>query len=110
MALPKDMRLKGHRTFNYIHKNSEKYYGQLMTFKVARPDPEILLSHKLKNTSKTYCVQNRFFCHIFRFFDLPDVNSGPFGVPKRVPGDDFWVIFEGKTWLRFRNTFFDDFF
>ena len=52
MALPKDMRLKGHRTFNYIHKNSEKYYGQLMTFKVARPDPEILLSHKLKNTSK----------------------------------------------------------
>jgi len=25
MALPKDMRLKGHRTFNYIHKNSKKY-------------------------------------------------------------------------------------
>ena len=52
MALPQDMRLKGHRTFNYIHNNSEKYYGQLMTFKVAKPDPEILLSHKLKNTSK----------------------------------------------------------
>ena len=52
MALPKNMRLKGHRTFNYIHKNSKKYYGQLMTFKVAKPNPEILLSHKLKNTSK----------------------------------------------------------
>ena len=47
MALPKDMRLKGHRTFNYIHKNSTKYYGKLMTLKVARSNPEILLSHKL---------------------------------------------------------------
>ena len=51
MALPKDMRLKGHRTFNYIHKNSKTYYGNLMTFKVARSNPEILLTHKLKNTS-----------------------------------------------------------
>ena len=51
MALPKDMRLKGHRTFNYIHKNSTTYYGKLMTFKVARSNPEILLSHKLTNTS-----------------------------------------------------------
>ena len=64
---------------------------------------------ELKKPSQTYCVQNRLFYHIFRFFDLPDVNSGPFWVLKRVPGDDFWVIFEGKTWLRFRNTFFDDF-
>ena len=52
MALPKDMRLKGHRTFNYIHKNSIKYRGRLMTFKVARSNPEILLSHKLSNNSK----------------------------------------------------------
>jgi ribonuclease P protein component len=51
MALPKDMRLKGHRTFEYIHKNSVKYHGKLMTFKVARSNPEILLSHKLTNTS-----------------------------------------------------------
>ena len=49
MALPKNMRLKGHRTFNYIHKNSTKYYGKLMTFKVARSNPEILLSHNYKN-------------------------------------------------------------
>ena len=47
MALPKDMRLKGHRTFRYIHKNSIKYHGKLMTFKVARSNPEILSSHKL---------------------------------------------------------------
>ena len=51
MALPKNMLLKGHRTFNYIHRNSKKYYGELMTFKVARSNPEILLSHKLPDTS-----------------------------------------------------------
>ena len=50
MALPRDMRLKGHRTFNYIHKNSRKYHGKLMTFKLAKQSPEIL-SHKLNNTS-----------------------------------------------------------
>ena len=51
MALPKKMRLKGHRTFNYIHKNSTKYYGELMTFKLAKSNPEILSSHKLTNTT-----------------------------------------------------------
>ena len=56
MALPKDMRLKGHRTFNYIHKNSKTYYGKLMTFKVARSNPEILLTHKLANTSNSLRV------------------------------------------------------
>ena len=56
MALPKDMRLKGHRTFNYIHKNSIKYDGKLMSFKIASSNPEILLSHKHKNTSKNLRV------------------------------------------------------
>ena len=51
MALPKDMRLKGHRTFSYIHKNSVKYHGKLMTFRVARSNMEILSSHKFRNTS-----------------------------------------------------------
>ena len=45
MALPKSMRLKGHRTFDYVHKNSVKYYGKLMTFKIARSNPKILISH-----------------------------------------------------------------
>ena len=48
MALPKAMRLKGHRTFEYIHKNSVKYYGKLMTLKIAESNPQILLSHKNK--------------------------------------------------------------
>ena len=46
MALPKQMRLKGHRTFKYIHKNSKKYYGKLMDLKIAKSCPQILLSHK----------------------------------------------------------------
>ena len=54
MALPKDMRLKGHRTFNYIHKNSITYHGKLMTFKVARSNPDILLTHKISNTSNQF--------------------------------------------------------
>ena len=56
MALPKDMRLKGHRTFDYIHKNSIKYHGKLMTFRVARSNPKILLSHNLNNISNTFRV------------------------------------------------------
>ena len=56
MALPKDMRLKGHRTFDYIHKNSIKYHGKLMTFKVARSNPTIILSHNHKNISNNFRV------------------------------------------------------
>ena len=46
MALPNAIRLKGHRTFDYIHKNSVKFYGNLMTLKIAKSNPEILISHK----------------------------------------------------------------
>ena len=56
MALPRDMRLKGHRTFNYIHKNSKTYHGKLMTFKVARSNPEILLTHKPTNKANKFRI------------------------------------------------------
>ena len=56
MALPKYMRLKGHRTFAYIHKNSTKYYGKFMVFKVARSNPDILLSHKLQNSPNKFRI------------------------------------------------------
>ena len=46
MALPKKMRLKGHRTFNYIHRNAKKYYGRLMDLKVVKSNPEVLISHR----------------------------------------------------------------
>ena len=50
MALPKAMRLKGHRTFDYIHKNSLKFYGKLMTLKIAKSNRQILISHKNTNS------------------------------------------------------------
>ena len=56
MSLPKDMRLRGHRTFNYIHKNSVNYYGKMMTFKVARSNPDILSSHNLRTTPNNFKV------------------------------------------------------
>ena len=56
MALPKYMRLKGHRTFAYIHKNSTKYYGKFMTFIVARSNPDILLSHKQENSPNKFRI------------------------------------------------------
>ena len=54
MVLPKQMRLKGHRTFKYIHKNSKKYYGKLMDFKIAKSYPQILLSHKNDSFNKNF--------------------------------------------------------
>ena len=56
MALPYSMRLKGHRTFDYIHKNSVKYYGELMTFKIARSNPNILISHKNINSLNNFKI------------------------------------------------------
>ena len=56
MALPKYLRLKGHRTFDYIHENSIKYYGKLMTFKVAKPNQKILTSHKLNDASNNFKI------------------------------------------------------
>ena len=56
MALPKAMRLKGHRTFDYIHKNSVKYYGKLMTFKIARSNPKILISHNNMHSLNNFKV------------------------------------------------------
>ena len=56
MALPKAMRLKGHRTFNYVHKNSEKYNGKLMSFKIARANPKILISHNNVNSLNNFKI------------------------------------------------------
>ena len=56
MALPKCMRLKGHRTFDYVYKNAVRYYGELMTFRVAKSDPEILFSHKIPEASDNFRV------------------------------------------------------
>ena len=54
MALPKKLRLKGHRTFKYIHKNSKKYYGKFMDLRIAKSCPHILLSHKNYNFTNNF--------------------------------------------------------
>ena len=54
MALPSHMRLKGHRTFKYIHNYSKKYYGKLIDIKVAKSCPQILLSHNIKNFTNNF--------------------------------------------------------
>ena len=48
MALPKSMRLKGHRTFKYIHRNSKKIYGDSMDLRITKSNPRILSSHNIK--------------------------------------------------------------
>ena len=56
MALPKQLRLKGHRTFKYLHKNSKKYYGKLIDFKIAKSFPQILVSHKNYSSNNNFKI------------------------------------------------------
>ena len=49
MALPGKLRLKGYRSFKYLHKNSKKVHGKLIELKIAKSHPKILLSHKNSN-------------------------------------------------------------
>ena len=43
------MRLNGHRTFKYIYKNSKKFYGNLMDFRIAKTNSAVLRSHKINH-------------------------------------------------------------
>jgi len=54
MALPKVLRLKGHRTFNYLHRYSKKYYGKMMDLKIVKSNPQILLSHKINQSISNF--------------------------------------------------------
>ena len=107
MALPKAMRLKGHRTFDYIHKNSVKHYGKLMTFKIARSNPNILISHKnndslnnfkiaiaiSKKVSKKAVARNKIRrilhdCLLKNF--SPENNHKPYWLLVNLKGDNFY--------------------
>ena len=41
MVLPKDMRLKGYKCFDFIHKYSQRYNGPSMTLRVSRANPNL---------------------------------------------------------------------
>ena len=98
MALPKSMRLKGHRTFKYIHRHSKKIYGKLMYFRIAKPNLNILRSHKInegfinlkiaitvsKKVSKKSVVRNRIRRLLQETF-LKDFNQSYNHVP-------YWVL------------------
>ena len=98
MALPKSMRLSGHRTFKYIHKNSKKIYGKLMDFKIVKSNPNILRSHKInsgllnfklaitvsKKVSKKSVIRNRIRRLLQETF-LKNFNNSNNHVP-------YWVL------------------
>jgi len=56
MALPKSMRLKGHRTFKYIYKNAKKFYGDLMVLRIAKSNSNILRSHKINHNLSSFKI------------------------------------------------------
>ena len=103
MALPKQLRLKGHRTFKYLHKNSKKYYGKLIDFKIAKSFPQILISHKnyssnnnfkiaisvSKKVSKKSVVRNKIRRLLHDYF-LKNFKSEHNHIP-------YWVLVNLKT-------------
>ena len=122
MALPKQMRLKGHRTFNYIHKNSRKYYGKLMDFKIAKSCPQILLSHKIypiknnfklaitvsKKVSKKSVIRNKIRRKLHEFFlknFKEDYNHIPYWVLVNLKSGSF-CNYETELLNEFQTLFF----
>ena len=103
MALPKSMRLNGHRTFKYIYKNSKKFYGNLMDFRIAKTNPAVLRSHKIthgfsnfkiaitvsKKVSKKSVVRNRIRRLLQETF-LKEFNKNYNHVP-------YWVLVNLKS-------------
>ena len=103
MALPKSMRLNGHRTFKYIYKNSKKFYGNLMDFRIAKTNSAVLRSHKInygfsnfkiaitvsKKVSKKSVVRNRIRRLLQETF-LKEFNKNYNHVP-------YWVLVNLKN-------------
>ena len=117
MALPKPMRLKGHRTFKYIYKNSKKFYGNLMDFRIAKTNPAVLRSHKInyglsnfkiaitvsKKVSKKAVVRNRIRRLLQETF-LKEFNKNCNHVP-------YWVLvnLKGGNFYNDENELLEEF-
>ena len=43
MVLPRHMRLKGHRCFDFIYKEGSRYYGSSMVLRVAKANTKLLV-------------------------------------------------------------------
>tara|TARA_Y100001968_G_C19331760_1_gene704684 strand:+ start:358 stop:744 length:387 start_codon:yes stop_codon:yes gene_type:complete len=48
MVLPKSMRLKGYKCFNYLYQNGTKFNGDLMLLRVVTSKPKLLKSKSLE--------------------------------------------------------------
>ena len=46
MVLPKHMRLKGHRCFDFIYKEGTRFYGPSMVLRVTKANPKLLTKGK----------------------------------------------------------------
>ncbi len=118
MALPKSMRLNGHRTFKYIYKNSKKFYGHLMDFRIAKSNPDILRSHKInhgvsnfriaitvsKKVSKKSVIRNRIRRLLQETFLKEfnkDFNHVPYWVLVNLKGGDSFN-YENKLLKEFK--------
>ncbi len=44
MVLPKSMRLKGHKCFDYLHKSGIRYHGPSILLRVVKAKPQLLKS------------------------------------------------------------------
>ena len=58
MVLPKEMRLKGYKCFEYIHKSSKRYKSPSMTLKVSWRNPNLI------NENAPYSGENSCRCAI----------------------------------------------
>ena len=122
MALPKQMRLKGHRTFKYLHRYSKKYYGKLMDLRIVKSCPQILLSHKnysftknfklaitiSKKVSKKSVVRNRIRRVLQKNFlknFKKEYNHIPYWVLVNLKSGDFYN-FETELLKEFQTLFF----
>ena len=119
MALPKQVRLKGHRTFKYIHNHAKKYHGKLMDFKISKSCPQILLSHKnysfnnnfklaitiSKKVSKKSVIRNRIRRMLHESFlqnFKREYNHIPYWVLVNLKSGDF-IDYESKLLKEFQT-------
>ena len=50
MVLPKHMRLKGHRCFEFIYKHGKRFYSSSMVLRVTKANPKLLTKGKRINS------------------------------------------------------------
>ena len=53
MVLPKEMRLKGHKSFDYIHKFSKRYRGSSLSLRVSRANPNLINRYSSHSRNKS---------------------------------------------------------